>query len=359
MTQFTGLVDEILTEILLYLINDKPSLCSLAIQSQRLNTLCRPILVRYVHLLTGPPAKKYHLFLRSVKECPALASMVQHIHIGWSEGDRQVHNCTNTILEQLPALRSLKLHAWYDDSPFNYRFLKHSSMDLLTDIDIDIRYFSMADMNRFFFLKRLNKMSISWIERPTVPNLPNGHSYRSSSVTKLDLGPNLYLLPSILTKVLKFPAKLITLSTALPGRDKPDQWIPQGRTLTTQLSPVLVPIALEPVRWSLEDLTLIDENCIWTGHDGTRTDLNHFSSLNILKISSLCYFPSGVSQRDNIAHLLPPSLKKLDVSKHTIMKLICLANACKDSLWPRDGNLPFSGNRSSRCTLDNYDKRNS
>ena len=334
MTTLQSLADELLSEILSYLAHEKCLLCSLAVQSKRLSELVRPLLVRQVRFVTRPPPKQFHLFLRSVTESSTLASMVKEVVLSWSNGVPMVHDLNDALLELLPELQSLTLKVMWDKPPWQHRFLKKNSMHSLTHINLDIKYLTTSDVVKYIFLRRLKSMSISWIEKPTVPKLPSNHTYGDSNISLLKLDSGFHVPEAALNEMLRYPRNLRTLITSLPGRDPPNNYSRPGADLTTPLSPAAVPKALDPTKDSLTELSLVDVDCVWPSHDGSRSDLSHFKALRKLQISSLCYFLPGYSKRGGIAHMLPSSLVELEVHPSLSRSIVLLhANSAKDSVW--------------------------
>jgi hypothetical protein len=156
-------------------------------------------------------------------------------------------------------------------------------------------------------------MSISWMDRPEVPKLPRNLSYGTSNIFSLNLEPGFQMLEVVLNEILGYPRKLKSLVTNLPGRDLSIHSM-SGQELTTHLSPVAIPRALDPTKHSLVELRLVDENCVWPSHDRSRTDLSEFTALRKLQISPLCYFLlPRPPKRDGIVHLSPTSLEEIEV----------------------------------------------
>ena len=156
-------------------------------------------------------------------------------------------------------------------------------------------------------------MSISWIEEPTMPKLPKRVSYGDSSLLSLKLDSGFHLPEDVLNEILKYPRSLNILVTNLPGRDKPKLYLRPGSEVTTPLAPNSITRALDPIRHSLTELSLVDEDCKWPSQDRGRTDLSNFTALKKLQIASRCYFLPGQSARDSIVHLLPASLEEIEV----------------------------------------------
>jgi hypothetical protein len=164
-------------------------------------------------------------------------------------------------------------------------------------------------------------MSITCMAQPTLPQLPRNNSYGDSSISFLKLGSGFHLPEAVLNEILRYPGNLKTLVTSLPGEDCTDIFRP-GQNLETPLSPIAVTTALNPTKHSLEELSLVDENCIWPSHDGSRTDLSNFTAIKKLQISSLCYFLPGNSKRGGIVYLLPVSLEEIEVCPSSDAQLI-------------------------------------
>jgi len=307
------LPDELLTEVVSYLADDKSLLFKLAIQSKRLSELVRPFLAREVCFVTRPSSKSFRLFVRSTGESTVFASMVRDVLLDWDQGTSTTHDLMNRLLRRLPQLRSLTLQACWDNRPWTHQYLKKNPMEFLTVVDLNIQHLTMDDVVKYIFLKRLEHMSISWINKPTIPRLPNTVSYGDSNVSSLKLGLGVHLPEDVLHEILKYPRSLKTLVTNLPGRDGPNNYFRPALPMTTPLSPAGVTRALEPTMISLTRLTVLNENCEWPSHDCSRTDLRSFIALKKLQIASRCYFLAGSSTRDGIVHLLPASLEDLEV----------------------------------------------
>ena len=308
-----NLADELLSEIFSYLIDDKLSLlCFVASQSKRLSELVRPLLAKHVRFITSPPSKSYQLFLRSVTESSLFASMVQDVILAWHQCTSATHDLNNELLERLPRLRSLRIEAHWSNLCWKHEFLKKNPMEFLTEVNLEIRYLSTADVVKYVFLRRLKSLSISNISKPKVPKLPKNRSYGDSNVVCLKLGSRFHMPEDVLNEMLIYPRGLKTLITNLPGWDMPGNYIRPRSELMAPLSPVAVTRALEPAKLSLVDLSLV-ENCVWPSHDRSRTDLSDFTAIKKLQISSLCYFLPGNSKRDGIVDLLPASLEEIVV----------------------------------------------
>ena len=312
------LANEILCEILSYLAADKQLLCHVAIQSRRLSELVRPILIREVRLVTSQLSKDpaSQLIIRSILESDVLASMVHDVSIGWSKGDetiRNIHNMNNKVLERLTRLRSLTIWARLERPLWKHQYLKKNSLEFLTHLELHIAGLTPPDMVKYMFLKSLRSLSISWINKPEVPKLPNSFSYGDSNISSMELGSRFHLPEDVLHEILKYPRSLKTLVTNLPGQDVLNDYPTPSSVVTTPLSPAGVARALEPTKASLMELTLVDLDCDWPGHDDSRTDLRSFIALKKLRIASRCYFLPGNSTRDGIVDFLPASVEELEV----------------------------------------------
>jgi hypothetical protein len=238
--------------------------------------------------------------------------MVQDVFLTWSQRSAN-HDLNNELLERLRQLRSFRIEACCDDLRWKHEFLKENPMEFLTEVNLDIRYLSTADVVKYVFLRCLKCLSISYISRPQVPKLPRNRSYGDSNIVCLKLESGFHLPEDVLNEMLRYPRGLKTLTTNLPGWDFPGNYFSPRPELTAPLSPVAVTRALEPTKLSLVDLSLVDENCVWPSHDRSRTDLSDFTAIKKLHISSLCYFLPGNSERNGIVHLLPASLEEIEV----------------------------------------------
>jgi hypothetical protein len=308
------LADELISEIISYLVNGKPLLCNVAIQSKRLSELVRPLLVRRVQVITSPTDSKQHsLFMRSIKESSLLASMVQDISIAWSDGNAEVWAVNNKLLERMSSLRSLTLDSGWDRSPWDHEFLETNSLDRLTHVNLNMQNISTADMVKYMFLRQLESMSVMWMARPTMPVPPSNRLYGDSNIASLYQSSNFHLPEKVLKEILRFTGSLKKLYTSLPGGDIAMRCFGFGRDMVTPLSPIAITRALDLIKHSLTEFTLVDENCVWPSHDRSRTDLSNFTALRKLQISSLCYFRPGVCGRDWITHLLPAPLQEIEV----------------------------------------------
>lgn len=124
-----------------------------------------------------------------------------------------------------------------------------------------------------------------------------------------------HLSISSLNNLLAIFPNLTSLTTYLPGHlEDQSDW----HRLSEALSPITISQISDQSKSKLTDLTLVDENFWWPGHDESRMDLSKFISLERLEVPSLCYFLSDEmrpSERKDIAHLLPSSLESLKVQQ--------------------------------------------
>ena len=136
MADLQSLPDEVISIILSYLADEKSLLYRLAIQSKRLSELVRPVLLRHVAFTIDPVPKSLTLLLRSVSESSLVASMIQDVNLGWSNGVPEIHEHVNALLGRLLQLRSLTLYARRDNPPWQHQFLQKNSMEFLAHVDL-------------------------------------------------------------------------------------------------------------------------------------------------------------------------------------------------------------------------------
>lgn len=86
--------------------------------------------------------------------------------------------------------------------------------------------------------------------------------------------------------------------------------------LSSKLSPSSASRALSPLKDTLEELKLVEDESHWPGHDGTQLDLSDFKVLSKINIPSTCFFRNLTygAKRRGLYKLFPHSLVELRVS---------------------------------------------
>ncbi|KAE9377736.1 hypothetical protein N431DRAFT_434886 [Stipitochalara longipes BDJ] len=213
----------------------------------------------------------------------------------------------------MSGLRSLTVQARWDRSLWQHQYLEKISLELLMQVELNIQNFSTAEIVKYIFLRRLKSMTIASMARPTMPKLPSNRAYGDSNIYSLNMDSNFHFPEAVLHEILRYPKHLKTLLISLPGGDISARCPRFGVDMITPLSPAAIPRSLDPVKHSLTELSLMEMDCVWPRHDKTRADLSNFTFLKKLRISSVCWFLSGVSRRDGIELLIPGSLEDIEI----------------------------------------------
>ncbi|KAF2123124.1 hypothetical protein BDV96DRAFT_639671 [Lophiotrema nucula] len=179
-------------------------------------------------------------------------------------------------------------------------------------------YFSSTEIVRFMLLPSIKSLKVSGLAQLRAPHLPPELSNAKSGLEELQLRGRMpwscettvvheLLLPCSGLKRLVLQLPMVTICYTTPG------------IVMYTVCDVLKPVApanleamLEPVRESLQELTLLEQNNDAT-YDGSVMDFSSFTELLHLEVPAPCVLGHGTSLdgRESLYEKLPSSLQSL------------------------------------------------
>lgn len=271
--------------------------------------------------------RRYDFFLSSLSRKPYLNTWVRNLTIRCRDGggnkrqQKDIANVrANALLQRLPNIQSLCMDWHAMNTSFLPNFEGWPEHSHLREVRLPGRKTSLETICRFMSIASLSSIVVG--DMDPASKISSRYSKQNSAecdrpdLDLLELG-NTHLQQADLTRILRLASTITTLQCTPIGIEEPS-WSFPNKPLRTKmksaLSPASMTQALLPLQACLVELILVDRMVVqWPGHDGTRLDLNGFSSLRRLKATSNCFFRGSLGHRGGIRDLLPPSLKELNV----------------------------------------------
>jgi hypothetical protein len=292
---------------------------SLLTLSRQLCLILKPLILQKFCLYPSSNPIQCALLIRSLDENPELRGMVHHVGLFWKRGDKVVHDRANEILEALPSLKSLYLHASLDEDPFDPRFLEVNPLPHLRKINILDLQLTIENMRRYMVLTHAEHITVrstfSW-GPPQSTNIIQS----TSPVLFLDLDSSHHIPPEVLRGVLKWCPRIRKLRCALSGYGFPDPIGGDTLRMHTSLSPRDLSEALASAQDSLRELEFLRCPCKWPGQANSRMNLSMMKVLKSISCPAECFFsPNAVYvARPGLYKLLPASLEELSVIRSQV-----------------------------------------
>ncbi|KAH8819483.1 hypothetical protein F5884DRAFT_760663 [Xylogone sp. PMI_703] len=352
MSSIVDLPDEILIEIFSHFTYENSTLQQLALVCQRFHITARKLLLQHVELHdlsadvwnASPPQSNFDLFMRTINENPSLATLVRNLKLSWNRERSRNHIWANELLEKLTSLQSLSIIATrLKTDPI---FTDHKSLQYLSSLHFEDELLNLSDITPYMFLASMRHISITYLQNPY---MLEDYPPRSSPISSLEFGPDVFLPERVLEKILRWPRDLKKLDCHVPGfifRRHP----PYFKQMKNIFSPQSIQQALTPVAHSLVELNLKSDGTFWPAYDKTRLDLREFKALQIARIPSILFFDQApvtysevlakIQSHNQLYGYLPQSLVTLRIDYDHFSPIFFYGNQWFDvpqdaeDLWP-------------------------
>ena len=257
-----------------------------------------------------------------------------------SAGDESTYAAINALLVRLPNITHLGFSA--DGYPgngyssFTPTFLDANPMRRLRTIELNVFFLSSTALAQLMLVPTVESITATRFRDAAKPALQPGSTLADfmalplafpTRLRHLNLGIFRIPLP-VLHSILKHAPHLRRLAATLPGRGNPDDV--RAPLDARRLCPAAIARALDPVRHTLQELSLINDRHEWAGSDGTRADFSAFKQLRKMRVAPGLWFSWGAyaqavspkldqgfcwckEVREGVWKMLPRSLEELEV----------------------------------------------
>ena len=257
------------SEIVSYLIHEKPCLYNLALQSRHLSEIVRPLLFRCVCLNQSFGKRTFYLFLRSIIESRLLASLVRELKLEGREAKQKDYDTIELLLTKLDCLKRLKLSGssnFYQPAAFRHRFLATGAADSLLSVSVDNVDFSSEDLVKYISLPHLESLSsLPYTKTSNLHKVFDSRHLSNSTLRKLEIFRHLSI--SSLRDLLDCFPNITSVTTYLPGRFRYFEDEREWHRFSEALAPSAISQLSDRTKSKLTDLILVDENVWWASHD--------------------------------------------------------------------------------------------
>lgn len=279
-----------------------------------------------------------------------------------SAGDESTYAAINALLVRLPNITHLGFSA--DGYPgngyssFTPTFLDANPMRRLRTIELNVFFLSSTALAQLMLVPTVESITATRFRDAAKPALQPGSTLADFTALPLafptrlrHLNLGIFRIPlPVLNSILKHAPHLRRLAATLPGRGNPDDV--RAPLDARRLRPAAIARALDPVRHTLQELSLVNDRHEWAGSDGTRADFSAFKQLRKMRVAPGLWFSWGVyahavspkvdqgfcwckEVREGVWKMLPRSLEELEVwaQSLSLVVFVSLFHASPVPFW--------------------------
>ncbi len=334
--------DEIIREIGMYFLDEKATLCALALTQSRIYTATRGLIFRKLEVwMQGSPIvgfhqtgqrlrilERYEKLMKIFEYQPELGNYTQVLVLGWGTNpvwlaNNGANERATTLLRLTPNIRSLEIRNFsHQSEPFTPppHLLHH--LHLLQHVTTSDPRTKVHDVLQMMQLPDLQHLIIRFMDvraRLIAQNITSAVD-TAKHLNHLVLAPRTHLNFLAVTSLLSIASRLESLSLNLPGLLYENAALGAQRQrileMVDDMSPASIRQCIQPLRETLVELNLVDAGVQWPGHDGTRLNLRDFECMKRLSVRAACLLVPNRAwgARDGLFKLLPKNIEEINVS---------------------------------------------